>query len=67
MVRPSRNSPNDGTHTSVGGAWTLLVHVLMFAGAFLTGRMWRLISAWRRQHHQTPLVVTDEERIGGRA
>ncbi len=56
----------NGTHTSVGGAWTPLVYVLMFAGAFVTGRLWRLISAWQRQRHQTPLAV-EEERSGGRA
>ncbi|WP_250280791.1 MULTISPECIES: hypothetical protein [unclassified Frankia] len=56
----------DGTHTSVGGAWTPLVYVLMFAGAFVTGRMWRLISAWQRQRRQAPLAV-EEERSGGRA
>ncbi|EIV92095.1 hypothetical protein [Frankia sp. QA3] len=56
----------NGTHTSVGGAWTPLVYVLMFAGAFVTGRMWRLIFAWQRQRHLTPLAV-DEERNGGRS
>ncbi|MCM3920420.1 hypothetical protein ND748_01795 [Frankia sp. AiPs1] len=59
----------DGTHTSDGGAWTPLVYVLMFAGAFTAGRMWRLISAWRRQRHQTPLAVAEaeKEKSGGRA
>ena len=57
----------NGTHTSVGGAWTPLVYVLMFAGAFVTGRMWRLIPAWRRQRGQTRPAVAWEEGNGDRA
>ncbi|WP_018503646.1 hypothetical protein [Parafrankia discariae] len=56
----------NGTYTSVGGAWTPLVYVLMFAGAFVGGRMWRLISARLRQRRQTRLAVT-EEKSGSRA
>ncbi|ADP81723.1 hypothetical protein [Pseudofrankia inefficax] len=55
----------NGTHTSVGGAWTPLVYVLMFAGAFVTGRMWRLIPARRR--HQLSSAVTEEGASGGRS
>ncbi|ONH61339.1 hypothetical protein CcI49_07080 [Frankia sp. CcI49] len=55
----------DGAHTSVGGAWTPLVYVLMLGGAFVTGRLWRLTIAWRR--YQTRPVVTDQQKTGGQA
>ncbi|KJE25302.1 hypothetical protein FF36_00435 [Frankia torreyi] len=56
-----------GTHTSVGGAWTPLVYVLMFVGAFVAGRMWRLLSASRRQRRRTPLAVGTPGAVDGKA
>ncbi|WP_261559897.1 hypothetical protein [Frankia tisae] len=54
----------DGTHTSVGGAWTPLVYVIMFVGAFVAGRMWRLLAAWQRQRHLTAPAADGESYRG---
>ncbi|CAJ62312.1 MULTISPECIES: hypothetical protein [Frankia] len=52
-----------GSHTSVGGAWTPLVYVLMLGGAFVAGRMWRLLFA--RQRPGTPLSVEAPPAVHG--
>ncbi|MCK9897710.1 hypothetical protein [Frankia sp. AgB32] len=54
-----------GTHTSVGGAWTPLVYVIMLGGAVVTGRLWRLHAAWRRQRRQRTLGATEDAAGGG--
>jgi hypothetical protein len=38
-----------GKSTTVGGAFTPLVFVCLFAGTVLVGRLWRLLPAWRRR------------------
>lgn len=40
----------DGKHTTVGGAWTPLVYAGLAAVFILTGRLWRLLPAWRRRN-----------------
>jgi hypothetical protein len=45
-----------GASTVVGGAWTPLVYLCLIAGFVLTGRLWRLLPAWRRR----------QARAGGR-
>ncbi len=36
-----------GSYSSVGGSWTVWVYLLMFGGAVLAGRLWRLVPALR--------------------
>ncbi|CAO5235196.1 hypothetical protein [Frankia sp. AgKG'84/4] len=55
-----------GAHTSVGGAWTPLVYMIMLGGAVVTGRLWRLNAAWRRQRRRATLSATDNA-TGGEA
>lgn len=38
----------EGRSTSVGGAWTPWVYVLMLGGAVVAGRLWRLVPRLRR-------------------
>jgi hypothetical protein len=38
----------DGRSSSVGGAWTPLVYLLMIAAGITAGRLWRLVPAFRR-------------------
>ena len=40
----------NGKSTTVGGEFTPLVYVCLVAGTVLTGRLWRLLPAWRRRH-----------------
>jgi len=47
----------DGRSTSVGGAWTPYVYVLMLGGAVVFGRLWRLTPMLRR--HSRAHVVND--------
>ncbi len=38
----------DGGSSSDGGAWTPLVYLLMLTAAIVSGRLWRLVPAFRR-------------------
>lgn len=49
LVSAARYTYSNGAVTSEGGAWTPLVYVLMFGGAVVAGRLWRLLPQLRRQ------------------
>ncbi len=50
LVSAATYTYTDGRSTSVGGAWTAWVYVLMLGGAVVAGRLWRLLPQLR--HHQ---------------
>jgi hypothetical protein len=52
----------NGTATTVGGAWTAWVYVLMLGGAVLAGRLWRLLPRLRRHQDLEAADVSERQR-----
>jgi hypothetical protein len=47
LISPATFTFTDGRATSLGGAWTPWVYVLMLGGAVVAGRLWRLLPQLR--------------------
>jgi hypothetical protein len=49
LINDTTFTYTEGTATSLGGAWTLWAWILMFGGAVLAGRLWRMLPWLRRR------------------
>ncbi len=47
----------DGKSRSVGGAWTPLSWAIWIVVTLLVGRLWRVVSTWRRRYRTTTTTV----------
>ncbi|MFL6154276.1 MAG: hypothetical protein ACJ72B_18015 [Ornithinibacter sp.] len=50
LQTPVTYTVTDGAHTFVGGAFTPLTYLLLAIGTIATGRLWRALPRWRRNH-----------------
>jgi hypothetical protein len=53
----------DGRASTIGGAWTPWVYVVMLGGAVLAGRLWRLLPQLRRRPPMSDLALSNRPTI----